>query len=85
MKGKISVWAWTIVGQKLPENWKQKSKDFLNYIKKVTEEKKIQPKENNKHGWNFTYLDRDSNYTVDSWGIQSVSITTMEHEKLLSL
>lgn len=78
---KLSVRARTTVGQELPENWEEKAKDFLTYTKKIIREKKLSPKEIINMDEVPLCFDCPPNYTVDSRGKESISITTTGHEK----
>lgn len=78
---KLSVRARTTVGQELPENWEQKVEDFLNYVKEIIKEKNFSPKEIINMDEVPLCFDCPPNYTVDSRGKESISITTTGHEK----
>lgn len=78
---KLSVQAHTTVGQDLPENWKQKTNDFLQYVKKLTEEKQLSHKEIINIDEVPLCFDCPSNFTVDSQGKENIFITTTSHEK----
>lgn len=78
---KLCVRARTTVGQELPENWKEKAEDFLKYVKEKIEEKNFSLKEIINMDEVPLCFDCPPNYTVDSRGKDSISITTTGHEK----